>query len=314
MDMDMDNTRWRFDRRDFLRTLGALGAVGLLPPRGLQAQTRAAIKRPIPSSGEQIPVIGMGTSGTFRVGANPSERAALAEVLKVFFDNGGALIDSSPMYGPAQEVLGDLLNSNDKKRLFAATKVWTDGKQAGILQMEESRRLWGVQRFDLMQIHNLRDWEEHVETLKDWKAQGKIRYFGITTSHGRDHSELERALNKERFDFVQLTYNVEERAVERRLLPLAADRGTATLINRPFARGSLFRKVRGKSLPDWAGEFDCASWAQFFLKFAVSHPAVTCAIPATSKAKHMKDDMDAGFGRLPDAALRLRMIKYIETL
>ena len=310
----MNNTRCKINRRDFLRTLSALGAAGIVLPRGLKAESRTTIKRAIPSSGELLPVIGMGTSGSFYVGGNPSERAPLAEVLKVFFDNGGTVIDSSPMYGPAEEVLGDLLTMNDKKHLFAATKVWTDGRQAGISQMEESRRLWGVQRFDLMQIHNLRDWTVHVETLKDWKAQGKIRYIGITTSHGRSHGELERALAKERFDFVQLTYNVMDRAVERRLLPLAADRGVATLINRPFARGSLFRKVRGKLLPDWAGEFDCASWAQFFLKFAVSHPAATCAIPATSKAKHMKDDMDAGFGRLPDSALRRRMIEYLETL
>ena len=309
----MSDTACPLNRRGFLRTLGAFGAVGLLP-RGVCGQTRVAIKQTIPSSSEQIPVIGMGTSGTFRVGSNPSDRAALAEVLKVFFDHGGTVIDSSPMYGPAEEVLGHLLNATDKKRLFAATKVWTDGRQSGISQMEQSRRLWGVQRFDLMQIHNLRDWEVHVETLKKWKAEGRIRYLGITTSHGRSHSELEGALKKERFDFVQLTYNVEERDVEERLLPLAADRGIATLINRPFARGGLFRKVRGKPLPQWAGEIDCTSWAQFFLKFAVSHPAATCAIPATSKAKHMKDDMEAGFGRLPDAAQRRKMIQYLETL
>ena len=311
----MNDTRCQINRRDFLRTLGAIGAVGIALPHGLKAESRVVIKRAIPSSGELLPVIGMGTSRTFNVGAGQAERAPLAEVLKTFFGHGGTVIDSSPMYGSAEEVLGDLLKATDnQKQLFAATKVWTDGKQAGIAQMERSRRLWGVERFDLMQIHNLHDWEVHVETLKDWKAQGKVRYIGITTSHGRHHGELERALKKERFDFVQLTYNLTERAVERRLLPLAADRGVATLINRPFARGSLFRKVRGKPLPDWASEFDCTSWAQFFLKFVVSHPAATCAIPATSKARHMKDDMDAGFGRLPDLALRRRMIKYLETL
>jgi diketogulonate reductase-like aldo/keto reductase len=196
--------------------------------------------------------------------------------------------------------------------VFAATKVWTDGARAGVEQMERSRQLWGVPRFDLMQIHNLRDWQVHLATLKEWKAQGKVRYVGITTSHGRMHDELERALRREPFDFVQLSYNLEDREAERRLLPLAAERGIAVLVNRPFQLGGLFGKVKGRALPAWAAELGIASWAQLFLKFAISHPAVTCAIPATSKLKHLEDNMAAGFGRLPDPQERQRMIRSVE--
>jgi diketogulonate reductase-like aldo/keto reductase len=311
----MDHPAAGNTRRKFLKALSVLGIAGTTLPSPLAAQPRTPIRRAIPSSGELLPVIGLGTSRTFEVGAGEAARAPLAEVVKTFFGQGGALIDSSPMYGSAEEVLGDLLRRVPPGgRLFAATKVWTDGKEAGIAQMERSRGLWGVGRFDLMQIHNLRDWKTHLETLKEWKAQGRIRYIGITTSHGRAHDELERALKSERFDFVQFSYSVSERETEKRLLPLAAERGIATLINRPFARADLFEKVRGKALPDWAAGFDCASWAQYFLKFVVSHPAVTCAIPATSKARHALDNMGAGFGRLPDEATRRRMIRTLETL
>jgi diketogulonate reductase-like aldo/keto reductase len=307
--------RFQNGRRRFLFTLGAVSAAGAFPAAALGAKQRQPLKKPIPSSGEKLPVIGMGTSRTFDAGNDVVVRAQLAEVLQSFFDHGGGLIDSSPMYGTSEEVLGALLKgTRNKDALFAATKVWTYGKQAGIEQMEQSRNLWGVARFDLMQIHNLRDWEIHLETLKEWKSQGKIRYLGITTSHGRYHEELERAMQRERFDFVQFSYNIIDRVVEQRLLPLAAERGVATLINRPFQKAELFGKVRGKSLPPWANEFDCASWAQFFLKFVVSHPHVTCVIPATAKLKHMVDNMAAGFGRLPDAKMRQRMIAHIGSL
>jgi diketogulonate reductase-like aldo/keto reductase len=257
----------------------------------------------------------MGSSRTFDVGSTAAERAPLAEVLQAFFDEGGALIDSSPMYGSAESVLGDLLKGiTNKDSLFAATKVWTDGKDAGVRQMEESMQRMGVKIFDLMQIHNLRDWRVHLATLRDWKAQGKVRYIGITTSHGRFHEELEKIMQAEPIDFVQLSYSIANREVERRLLPLAADRGIATLINRPFQRGAMFRTVKGEPLPEWAAEFDCVSWGQFFLKFAVSHPAATCVIPATSKVHHMVDNMAAGFGKLPDAAMRARMIRHFESL
>jgi aryl-alcohol dehydrogenase-like predicted oxidoreductase len=257
----------------------------------------------------------MGTSRTFDAGNDAAVRSRLLEVLQAFFDQGGALIDSSPMYGSAEQVTGDLLKQvRNRDALFAATKVWTWGKQQGIEQMQRSMQRMGVERFDLMQIHNLRDWQVHLETLKQWKADGKIRYIGITTSHGRFHDELEAILELEPFDFVQFSYNIGNRVVEQRLLPIAAERGMATLINRPFQRGDLFKKVKGTKLPGWAAEFDCASWGQFFLKFVVSHPAVTCAIPATSKPHHMLDNMAAGFGRLPDAAMRERMIAWFNDL
>ncbi len=257
----------------------------------------------------------MGSSRTFDISLDDTTRTQLSEVLQRFFDHGGTLIDSSPMYGSAESVLGELLQGvSNKDVLFAATKVWTDGKESGIQQMGQSMERMHVDRFDLMQIHNLRDWKIHLKTLRDWKEQGKIRYIGITTSHNRAHDELIEALKAERFDFVQFSYNLGNRESEKRLLSLAKDKGIATLINRPFQRGELFQHVKGKSLPDWAGEFDCASWAQFFLKFVLSHPAVTCAIPATSKPRHMADNMAAGFGRLPDDAMRKRMIAHVESL
>jgi diketogulonate reductase-like aldo/keto reductase len=235
--------------------------------------------------------------------------------MQAFFDYGGALIDSSPMYGSSEEVIGEGLKTlKNKDRLFAATKVWILGKKSGIRQMEASQQLWGVPRFDLMQIHNMLDWETHWETLKEWKAAGRVRYVGVTTSHGRRHEDLAKAMSKTPFDFVQFTYNLNDREVEQRLLPLAAEREMAVIINRPFDGGSLFRRVRGKSLPSWAAEFDCQNWAQYFLKFIVAHPAVTCAIPATSKVDHMIENMGAGFGRLPDAAMRRRMVDYFESL
>jgi diketogulonate reductase-like aldo/keto reductase len=297
-------------RRRFLQGLGVAAAAPLVP-RPARGAARTLVTKPIPSTGEQIPVIGLGTSRTFDAAAGAG-RSALAPVLQAFFDHGGTLIDSSPMYGAAEEVVGELLRRTRPGRVFAATKVWIDGKRAGIAQMERSLRLWGVPRFDLMQIHNLRDWQVHLETLKEWKASGRVRYVGITTSHGRMHEELEQALRRERFDFVQLSYNLEDREAERRLLPLCADRGVAVLVNRPFQRGGLFDKVRGKALPPWARELEIASWGQLFLKFAVSHPAVTCAIPATSKVKHMEDNMGAGHGALPDAAMRARMVRFVE--
>lgn len=302
-------------RRGFIRALAGAGIAAAAYPALVPAAGRTAIRKPIPSTGERLPVIGMGTSRTFDVGGDRRKRAGLLAVLQAFFDNGGALIDSSPMYGSAEQVTGDLLRQvRNRQALFAATKVWTDGKRAGIEQMRRSMRRMGVERFDLMQIHNLRDWRVHLDTLKQWKAQGRVRYIGITTSHGRFHDELAAILKTEPFDFVQLSYNIADRTVEKRLLPLAADRGMAVLANRPFQRGALFRRVKGRSLPDWASEFDCYTWAQFFLKFVVSHPAVSCAIPATSRVEHMVDNMGAGFGRLPDASMRGRMVAYFDGL
>ncbi|MDH3671932.1 MAG: aldo/keto reductase [Gammaproteobacteria bacterium] len=302
-------------RRDMIKTLFAASAALTLPARLSLAGSANAIKRVIPSSGEMLPVMGMGSSRTFDVHLDGATRAQLTEVLRHFFDQGGAVIDSSPMYGAAESVLGELLTGiSNRDALFAATKVWTNGKASGIQQMGQSMARMRVDRFDLMQIHNLRDWKIHIKTLKAWKEQDKIRYLGITTSHNRAHDELIRALKAESFDFVQFTYNIANRESEKRLLPLAQDRGIATLINRPFQRSRLFHQVKGVPLPEWAREFDCASWGQFFLKFTLSHPATTCVIPATSKPHHMADNMAAGFGRLPDAAMRKRMIAHVQSL
>jgi diketogulonate reductase-like aldo/keto reductase len=298
-----------------MQGIGLLSAGIALMPKAVFGESRQPIKHAIPSSGERIPVIGMGTSRTFDVEDNPAILTKLGQVLQVFFDNGGAVIDSSPMYGSSEMVVGNLLKTiPNKDKLFAATKVWTYGKQSGIDQMRQSIQRMGVGVMDLMQIHNLRDWKIHLPTLRQWKEEGKIRYIGITTSHGRSHSELMQIMRTEELDFVQFTYNIGNREVEDSLLPLAAERGVATLINRPYQRGSLFRTVKGQALPEWAKEFDCASWGQFFLKFVVSHPAVTCVIPATSKVHHMADNMAANFGKLPSPAMRKRMLDYFDRL
>jgi len=302
-------------RRHFLKSTAAAMLLGSLAPATGRAAQSGVIRKTIPSSGERLSVIGLGTSRTFDVAPGDAAESPLVDVLQAFFDRGGQLIDSSPMYGNAEAVTGVLLDRiANKQDLFTATKVWTNGKRAGIEQMEASMRHFGVERIDLMQIHNLRDWRNHIDTLKEWKAAGRIRYIGITTSHGRYHAELEQLLQELPLDFVQFSYNIADRDVEQDLLPLAAERGIATLINRPYQRGSLFRTVRGKPLPDWAAEFDCASWGQYFLKFIAAHPAVTCIIPATSKVRHMVDNMGAGFGRLPDEAMRRRMIAYLESI
>jgi diketogulonate reductase-like aldo/keto reductase len=311
----MSKMKHGLTRRHFLKSTGAASLLCSLVPGYLVAADSGVIKKAIPSTGERLSVIGLGTSRTFDVNSTTAANSPLLEVMQAFFNNDGQLIDSSPMYGSAEAVTGALLEKiNNKQNLFSATKVWTRGKSEGIEQMEQSMWRLGVDRIDLMQIHNLLDWQTHIETLREWKAEGKIRYIGITTSHGRDHGELEKILQQVPLDFVQFSYNILDRDVEQRLLPIAREQGIATLINRPYQRGSLFRKVRGKSLPPWAAEFDCASWGQFFLKFIVSHPDVTCVIPATSKLKHMADNMAAGYGRLPDETTRRRMIETMESI
>lgn len=300
-------------RRQFMGMAGMLTA-GLVLPSGVFASSEQILKT-IPKTGEKLPAIGMGTSRTFDASGNTELLARLQQVTRTFFAMGGGMIDSSPMYGSAQEVIGQLLPEvRGEKNLFAATKVWIDGKKEGIEQMERSRRQWGIKRFDLMQIHNLVDWETHLETLKQMKSDGEIRYIGITTSHGRFHSQLKDLLKKHDFDFVQLSYNIGNRSVESPLLSIAQEKGIAVIVNRPYQRGNLFRSVKGKPLPAWAQEFDCSSWGQYFLKFVISHPAVTCAIPATTRVKHMKDNMQAGRGRLPTAKQRTQMISYFESL
>jgi diketogulonate reductase-like aldo/keto reductase len=302
-------------RRTFVGSVASLGVAATLPAFGQGPAPGAFLKRAIPSTGEQIPAIGLGTWITFNVGSNEKLRAARAQVMQTFFDRGGRLIDSSPMYGSSEAVIGHgLARIRNKGTLFSAGKVWTLLKPLGVNQMENSRKLWGVERFDLMQIHNLLDWSTHIETLKAMKMQGRVRYIGITTSQGWRHGDLERIMRSEPIDFVQFTYNVVDRDVEDRLLPLAAERGIAVIINRPFQEGVLIDRMMRHPLPPWAVEIDCANWAQFLLKFIISHPAVTCAIPATRRVDHMEENMGAMRGRQPDARMRARMTRYVATV
>ena len=299
-------------------------SAGLLASQSLQlsaAEAPATLptlplnQRPIPSSGELLPVMGMGTSRTFDTDDDEASLAALRAVLEAFFNGGGTIIDSSPMYGNAETRVGDVLRAMpDQPKIFAATKVWTTGRQQGIAQMEESARRMNVKQFDLIAVHNLQDWQTHIETLKQWKEQGKVRYIGITTSHGRDHETFLDVMRNEPLDFVQFSYNIEDRTAEQKLLPLAAERGIATMINRPYQRGALFNKSRGKALPDMAADLDVTSWGQFYLKFILGHPAVTSIIPATASVSHMTDNMRANFGRLPDAQQRAEMLRVFEQL
>jgi diketogulonate reductase-like aldo/keto reductase len=273
------------------------------------------LKGTIPATGEQLPIIGMGTWITFDVGTDPKRQRDRAEVLRAFFEMGGTVVDSSPMYGSSQAVIGYCLKAMPgKEPLFSATKVWTWLDSGAAAQMQESARLWGVDRFDLMQIHNLVSWRSHLETLRAYKAEGRVRYVGITTSHGRRHDDMESIMATQPIDFVQFTYNILDRKAEQRLLPFAAERGLAVIVNRPFRGGDLFDYFARHPLPEWTTEFDCTNWAQFFLKFAVSHPAVSCAIPATSRVDHMRENMGALYGRLPDEEMRERMIRYVESI
>jgi len=268
--------------------------------------------RPIPRTGELVPVIGLGTWQTFDVGATRDERAPLARVLEGFLAAGGRVVDSSPMYGRAEAVTGDLLGElGASPRPFLATKVWTRGRATGIAEMERSMKRMRTGVMDLMQIHNLLDWETHLPVLREWKERGLVRYIGITHYARSAFAELERLLRTESLDFVQLPYSLGDREAEKRLLPAARDTGTAVLVMRPFEEGALFRRVRGKALPAWASEIGCASWAAFFLKFILGHPAVTCPIPATSDPAHLEDNVAAGEGPVPDEAIRQKMIAHV---
>ncbi len=302
------------NRRRFIKLAGA--GLGLaVTPLLHAAAGRSPLSRPIPSSGELIPAIGMGTWVTFNIGEDPLARQQRTEVLRTFFDHGGGMIDSSPMYGSAEAVLGDVLaRLRPTPGLFAATKVWTSSGEDGPREIEDSRQLWGIERFDLLQVHNLLAWEHHLQTLLDMKASGKLRYVGITTSHGRRHAELLRIMRDWPIDFVQATYNIVDREVEREILPLAAERGIAFIANRPYQRGGLIDFVKRHPLPAWAAEIDCRHWAGFLLKFIVSHPAVTCAIPATSRVDHMIENMSAMHGRQPDVEMRKRMVAHVAAL
>ncbi|HMA15558.1 MAG: aldo/keto reductase [Bacteroidota bacterium] len=303
-------TDWQPTRR------AVLGGLAALPFAGRRARAQdAPILRVIPSSGEEVPAIGMGSWITFNVGGDTRLRDQRAEVLREFFARGGKVIDCSPMYGTSAEVIGYGLEKLGRPaQMFSAEKVWTWWTSEGPEQIEEQRALWGIGQFDLVQVHNLLNVDEHLETLKRWKEEGRIRYLGITTSHGSRHDEMEAVMKSQPLDFVQLTYNVLDRQAEDRLLPLAADRGQAVLVNRPFRQKALIRRVEGRPLPDWAGEVGAATWAQLLLKFVVAHPAVTCVIPATSRADHMAENMAALSGPLPDNDLRRRLVATVESL
>ena len=322
-------------RRTALKLIGglAMSLAGGKLMAGVQPDNNrtgpSPLLRPIPATGEMIPAVGLGTARTFSLaglgmgrrgtvaeaGASPEELATLKEVLKLLHAEGGRLIDSSPMYGTAEELVGDFaaeLGIVDE--LFMTTKVWVDGREAGIRQMEESMALLHTEPLDVMLIHNLRDWRTHYRTLRDWQEQGRLRYIGISHSQTAAHGEVERVLRAERFDIFQINYNILDSNADERLFPLAEEQGLAVLVNEPFGSGGLFGRVKGRSLPPWAAEFDAKSWAQFFLKFVIGHPMVTCALPATSKPKHVVDNTRAMYGPLPDAAQRKRMAEFIQAL
>ena len=302
-------------RRRLLRLVAGCAALAAMKKKKAFAQSSAILTRPIPRSGEPLPVVGVGTWQTFDVGADAPERAELKEVLRLLVEGGGSVVDSSPMYGEAERVVGDLAAGLGlRNKLFLATKVWTSGRDAGVRQMENSFKLMRAGRMDLMQVHNLLDVAVHQKTLQEWKVAGRIRYLGITHYHAGAYGDMERLLKTREWDFAQFNYSLAEREADARLLPLCAELGVAVVVNRPFAEGALFRRVRGKEPPPWCAEFDCASWAQFFLKWILSHPAVTCAIPGTGRVAHLRDNMQAGSGRLPDAPMRRRMAEYLDRL
>jgi diketogulonate reductase-like aldo/keto reductase len=273
------------------------------------------LSKKIPSTGEDLPVIGVGTWQTFDAGDDPAARAPLAEVLKVFAQAGGRVVDSSPMYGSSEAVAGDLIAQLGlRERLFIATKVWTSGRAEGIRQMEESFKRLRVERMDLMQVHNLVDVATHTKTLQDWKKQGRVRYIGITHYTSSAYAEVERWMKTGNYDFLQINYSLAEREAEQRVLPLARELGMAVIANRPFAEGALFRRTKGKALPPWAADLGIASWGQYFLKWIVGHPSVSCAIPGTAKPDHMRDNVAAGMATLPDEAARKKMLEYFDSL
>jgi diketogulonate reductase-like aldo/keto reductase len=302
-------------RRNLLRSLAATGAAAMFRPAPARSRQGRILTKPIPSSGEALPVVGLGSWITFNVGDDIVARDACAQVMGAFFGAGGRLIDCSPMYGSSQKVIGYGLDKlKAPSRVFSADKVWISSGARGPAQIEASRQAWRIPGFDLLQVHNLLSWEQHLRTLLAMKAAGELRYVGITTSEGRRHGEFERIMRAQPLDFVQITYNILDREVEDRILPLALDRGMAVIVNRPFREGELLRKLERHPLPGWAADIDCATWAQFILKFIVSHPAVTCAIPATTRVDHVQENMDAGHAPLPDKAMRARMIAAVGKL
>jgi aryl-alcohol dehydrogenase-like predicted oxidoreductase len=309
----------RMTRRKAASLIGASTGAMLFPMSAARlfsaAESSSMLTRTIPSSGEKLPVIGLGTWNVFDVELTSENEKQLGEVLSLFIKLGGRVVDSSPMYGRAEEVVGALtatLGLRDK--LFLATKVWTRGQKAGMESMERSMERLRTKRIDLMQVHNLVDVSTQLETMRQWKAEGRFRYIGVTHYNASAFDEVEKVLRSEKVDFLQINYSIMEREAEKRILPLAQDRGVAVIINRPFGGGDLFSRVRTKPLPDWASQFDCSSWAQFFLKWIIAHQAVTCAIPATNNAQHLEGNLRAGAGRLPDETMRQQMAKFVLSL
>jgi len=312
-------TKTKITRRQAAKLIGGATAGLLWPIRATRGQANsesaAMLMRAIPSSGEKLPVIGLGTWQAFDVDLTPKYRKQLGDVLSLFVKLGRRVIDSSPMYGRAEEVIGELSHSLGlRDKLFLATKVWTSGQQAGIDSMERSFTRLQTNRIDLMQVHNLVDVETQLATMRDWKGQGRFRYIGITHHDATAFAAVEKILRSEQLDSLQINYSLMEREAEQRILHLAQDRSVAVIVNRPFGAGDLFRRVGAKTLPDWAAEFDGRSWAQFFLKWIIAHPAVTCVIPATNKPEHLQDNLKAGSGRIPDAKMRARMEQTISSL
>jgi len=301
-----------FTRAEILKLAGSFGAACVFgtPARGQQSSEKVHMQtRTIPSSGEKLSVVGCGTWQTFDVGADANARKKLAEVLATLFDAGGSVIDSSPMYGTSEDVAGSIVaDLGARSKAFIATKVWTRGKQAGIQQIERSMQLLRTDKLDLMQVHNLLDWRIHLATLRDMKAKGRIRYIGVTHYTSSAYKELEAVMRSEKLDFIQVNYSADDRAAEDRILPLAADRGMAVLINLPFGGGGLLRRLRGRPLPQWAADIDCRSWAQILLKFVLGNPAVTCVIPGTSNPDHMRENARAGVGAFLTEAQRKRIV------
>jgi diketogulonate reductase-like aldo/keto reductase len=297
-----------FTRRTFL---GSMASAALAAPG---AAAPAVLTRPIPSSGETLPLVGLGSWITFNVGNDPVARDSCGQVMRAFFAAGGRMIDSSPMYGSSQPVIGEGLKKIGAANVFSADKVWIGSGARGPAQIEASRNYWGVPKFDLLQVHNLLAWEEHLRTLAAMKATGQVRYVGITTSEGRRHGDFEKIMRAHPLDFVQLSYNILDREAEARILPLARERGMAVIVNRPFREGDLIRKIARKPLPPFAAEMGATSWAQLILKFIIAHPAVTCVIPATTRVDHVQENVAAARDPLPDAAMRARIVAYVEEL
>ena len=307
-------------RAEFLRlaagAAGALATGGLLGAAGVAlAADRPVLRRPIPSSGEMLPVIGVGTAVVYEIETTDAKFPPLVDSIKTFLENGGSLIDTSPTYGRAEKNLGEIFRRTGlRKQAFLATKISTTGEKSGIDQVDSAMRDMGTERFDLLQVHNIRDTATHLRTIRRLKDEGKVRYVGITTSFDRDYDEFERIMQRERLDFIQIDYALDNRNAEDRILPLARDRGMAVMINLPFGRGRLFSSARGKALPPFAAEIDCTSWAQFFLKFLLANPAVNAVIPGTDRPEFATDNLNAARGRIPDARMREQMIRYWEQL